>query len=838
MRRPARETGSTLTFALVSALFMALGAAMAAWSLYAVFESSRFVTLAAVAILSGAGIAVLAHRLGWGGFAAAGLALVAYLAAGLALAVPGVIEGEVPVSAALAELARGPVTGWKDIVTLPLPLGVYGATLVPVLALLLGGTLASAWVAVHARRRWGLAAGVTAVMVATAVLVGPALRADPLPWAPYGVYVNREFVVGLVTFATLLGWLAWRSAYLRGRARGTAGDGARLASPPRLRAVNSAIAATGMASVAVVTAAIVAGPVAADTPRDVARSVIDPRLVVSTTVTPLAAYRDYFSDEAFGQVLFHVDVTEGSVDRVRIATLPYFTGDSFTASAPDGGPPAPFERVPSRIAGEEGASAVVASVLVEGQSGVWLPLVGALGSVDFTSARAGELVDSFFYQPATGTGLVSSPGGVLTGDAYTITGFAPERTPGLEAIGAAPDGQVIPSSEIPPSLIEWVNRQAVTRDGAGLAILVERLRERGYLSHALLETETVPRWQAALGDYAFASSAAGHSFDRVDRMFADLTARESETAGTPGASLVAAIGDDEQFAAAVALMAAELGFPSRVVLGARLAETDPAGWTVPVCEEGECKGQNMAVWTEVQSANGVWVPIDVTPQHTSPPEPDVAQFQDPKFASDLDPARAEPMQPPTAQRGGAAQEAPPVAATEDGWGWLGVALGVAAVGTLTVLVFVLPLLAILVWKSLRRRRRRRANPRDAIHHGWDEYVDTAVDAGLPSLPLATRLEAAREYNSPNGEALARLTDAATFGTVVAVEDDAAAFWDLIAADRDAWLASRGRWARLRMRFSLRSVWHAVAIQAPSAVPTSTLRPEDERTWATGPEGER
>ena len=65
-------------------------------------------------------------------------------------------------------------------------------------------------------------------------------------------------------------------------------------------------------------------------------------------------------------------------------------------------------------------------------------------------------------------------------------------------------------------------------------------------------------------------SAAGHSYDRIDRLFTELNERESEVADSPGASLVAAVGDDEQFAAAVALIAADLGFPSRVVLGARL----------------------------------------------------------------------------------------------------------------------------------------------------------------------------------------------------------------------------------------------------------------------------
>ena len=147
--------------------------------------------------------------------------------------------------------------------------------------------------------------------------------------------------------------------------------------------------------------------------------------------------------------------------------------------------------------------------------------------------------------------------------------------------------------------------------------------------------------------YSFAASAAGSSYDRIDRLFTQLNERAAQVGDATGQSLVAAIGDDEQFATAVALMAADLGFPSRVVLGARLADTDANGWSVPACVDGTCKGQNMAVWTEVQASNGTWIPIDVTPQHASPPSPDVTQQRDPKFASDLDPKRAQPIAPPS-----------------------------------------------------------------------------------------------------------------------------------------------------------------------------------------------
>ena len=817
----SNDRATTLTFTLLNAMFMMAVAAVAAWTLLPVYESGRFIAVAAAAIGTGALAAVIGARLGLSGFAVAGAGVIGFVVIGLALAIPGFTSGSTALDAAMRELVRGPVTGWKDIVTLPLPLGEYGSTLVPALTLLLAGTALATWLAVRARRWWGLAAAVAVAIVAVAIVVGPATRALPLTFAPYGIYLNREFLVGLATFALLLGWFGWRAGYVRRRALASTASEARLAPTVRVRRASTAAMATVMVLVAVTVAAIVAGPVAAETPRDVARSVIDPRVVVDSSVAPLAAYRNFFSDTAFDEPLFTVKVTKGDVSRVRVATLAYFTGDEFTAAAPANAAPARYERVPSSIAAPSDSSSVSAKVTIDSVSGIWLPLVGELGSVSFGGDRAGVLTDSFYYQPDTASGLVTVGTGVAKGDTYTVNGFVPTQVPTLTSLGEAPGGDVIDSSLIPPSLSDWVLRQGVSNDGAGLAQLVERLRERGYLSHALTRPATPAKWETALGGYAFASSAAGHSYDRIDRMFTDLTARESQATASGDQSFVAAVGDDEQFATAVALIAADLGFSSRVVLGARLAETDLEGWTVPVCPQGVCSGQNMAVWTEVQSASGAWVPVDVTPQHGVSPSPDEQQQQDPKFASALDPERAKPIVPPASQRGGGVQTDPPVAEQEGVWGWLGPIATAAGISLLGVLILVGPLVAIAIWKSLRRRRRRRAEPREAIHYGWDEYVDNAVDSGLAPLPLATRLETAHAYASANGERLARLTDAVTFSSGEAADEDAEEFWRLVTEDRKAWLAGRGFWRRMRMRLSVRSMLNAVAMQVPAAIPEST-----------------
>src|SRR5690606_24310818 len=120
-----------------------------------------------------------------------------------------------------------------------------------------------------------------------------------------------------------------------------------------------------------------------------------------------------------------------------------------------------------------------------------------------------------------------------------------------------------------PHLKQWVAAHSRGDGGDALRGLVDLLRERGYLSHALATpgNDEEPRWAVELAGYELQPSAAGHSLARIDQLFERLLERE-QNVQSPSESFVAAVGDDEQFAVAVALIAGELGFPSRVVIGA------------------------------------------------------------------------------------------------------------------------------------------------------------------------------------------------------------------------------------------------------------------------------
>ena len=156
---------------------------------------------------------------------------------------------------------------------------------------------------------------------------------------------------------------------------------------------------------------------------------------------------------------------------------------------------------------------------------------------------------------------------------HTRCGGVEQRPVDLTAV-AAPGG-VSTGVAAPASLRTWVEKHVSGSGGAALAGLVSLLRERGYLSHGLLPSDPAAVWTQSLPGYQFQPSASGHSLARIDALFTRLLERETDPRAAASGNYVAAVGDDEQFAVAVALIARELGFPARVVLGARLAATAP-----------------------------------------------------------------------------------------------------------------------------------------------------------------------------------------------------------------------------------------------------------------------
>jgi hypothetical protein len=193
------------------------------------------------------------------------------------------------------------------------------------------------------------------------------------------------------------------------------------------------------------------------------------------------------------------------------------------------------------------------------------------------------------------------------------------------------------------------------------------------------------------------------------------------------------VGDEEQYASAMALMARHLGYPARVVMGfaPEIAEGD---------EQVEVLGGDVTAWVEVPFEGVGWVPFRPTPDQV-----DVPQEQTPKPKSEPQP---QVRQPPRAEKD--EEQLLTTVEIDDSdddrdrafvlpaWVWV----TLAVIG-IPLLILFLPLLIVAMVKAARRRRRRRgANDRQTAG-AWEELVDRHVELGFEPPTQGTRLQSAR-----------------------------------------------------------------------------------------------
>ncbi len=773
-REAAHRKPGTLLVDAVLLLGVLVAGTLAAWPIYA---TPWLLVTAAGGALIGAGAVLVGHRFALAPWAAGAIAALAIAVLGIPLATPAALSGirSLPALAqAESAMLASVVTGWRDLITVPVPVGDYQGLLVPFLVVV-GVASAVAAALATSPRRWAVpfAPAVLLLPLGFGVGFGSSDPGTPLILGPVVIAAPRAAFAGLLAVGAAIAYLVHR-AWAERRAA--------LARAAVARAVPSlaGVRRGGLgAAVSLVAAAIAIAAAGAATPgvREVLRTTAEPVVRLPQYASPLTGYRASFADAEYGRILFRVSGDTAAVPRLRLAVLSNYDGLRFSAP----GPGRSFARIPQL---ERRAAGLTVSDA--GYTGVWLPAATGLASVSFGGARAAALTDGFAYDLSADAGIDSA--GLRPGDSVTLAA-APHAAPALSQLVAPADPVLFPDAVFPASLGRWIDAQQLAPDAKGLGTAVRRLREYGYLSHSL-ELPGAGSWFEALGEPSFEPSYAGESTDRVGALFTALLAKPGE---------VAAVGDDEQFAAAVALLAEHFGFPARIVLGFDLAPTaDPDA--MPACAAGECRGADLTAWVEVQGAGGEWAIVDVTPQHTVPPRPDTAQAAEPHNPTEVTAATATDQQPPEAAPAGAAPRAQPsTRQPAAGVDWFGEPARIGAASVLGLLILASPLLAMLLVKALRRRSRRRAAaPRARIAAGWDEYVDDLVDRGIPVLATATRTEVA------GVSVLATLADAAAFSDIAPTEADADAFWALVGEEEAGSRRRSGLRRHLLAALSIRS----------------------------------
>lgn len=264
----------------------------------------------------------------------------------------------------------------------------------------------------------------------------------------------------------------------------------------------------------------------------------------------------------------------------------------------------------------------------------------------------------------------------------------------------------------------------------------------------------------------------------------------------------------EQFAAAMATLARELGIPSRVAvgyLGGEAARLGNGGRTV-----FEVRGSDSHAWPELWFEGWGWVQFDPTPRGDTAP-----REQSPTSAAVAPPASQSPGDVTTAPPTTAAQPAnpdepgtTPVRTSSPLWVRLLAALGVVV---LVVAALVGALVGAKAWRRRHRLERGSAG-------SWDEGLDLLRDLDVSLAPGASP-EEVRDCAGRAGVDLGALTDAYVSGTFGPPESErtigaeAAAPAAVTAARRRLRQESPRRW--LRAEVSTRSLRGGSATRAGS-----------------------
>jgi len=830
-RRAAPSVRGEARFLLINAAFllgMIVLAAIAAWPIY---ETVAFVILVAVSVVLASAIAFVSFVRGWSWLTVVLLSLGTYLVVGVPLAVPEALTGISEIAGGFLTLVTGSVFGWKQLITVTIPVGTYQGLLVPALLVFLFGTVGALSIAWRAKTTWWIALPVAFAVQLFALVFGSSVASGESSVAGLPLLDPRELGLGLASFLLALGFLIWRVSNARrvavrlaqsagGVRQGRSGLGA------LVRRISLAVVIL-LVSLGVASAALPV--IAGNSEREVLRTTIEPEVRLRDYTSPLSQYRSYFDTDLYTSELFTVEGEQPAGSRLRLAVLSYYDGEVFRVTDPgasDTNEKTAFIRIPYRLSPDaDGGSEQQVAITVGDYSGIWMPTVGSLVSANFEGSGARALTEDFFYNETTSSAV--NLGVLGKGDRYVLDAVVGGSSADLGDLVAPDAGSgLVDESLIPKSLVNWVRAQNVPSSGAGLQELIERLRARGYLSHALSvatpaegETEAPTAeggWAEDLGEYAFKPSFAGHSVGRIDELFTSLLEKQNSTNDTEDTQLVAAVGDDEQFAVAAALVAQHLGFPSRVVLGFALDDVGQSGEPLPACQAGVCEGRNLTAWLEVQGASGDWATVDVTPQHSDPLDPVNENLRDPENSTEVIQEAATEQLPPDASPSGGDQQDN----NDDDNGldlaWLAGILRVVGLSLLAILVLLSPFVTILVAKATRRRDRMKETvPEKRIVGGWDEYVDAALDHGLPAPTTQTRTELARSYGSPRGVQLARFADRAVFDATEPVEADGDRFWEIVEAERLAFSAGLTRWQRWKAALSLRSFTNYLRSQIPT-----------------------
>ncbi|MGF3057488.1 transglutaminase-like domain-containing protein [Microbacterium sp. YY-01] len=749
---PTRRLAVDLT-----ALFVVLMTVLAGF--WTSFSGPSFLLPTVGGTAVGLAIAAVSAWRRWSILVVTGLTVGAYFVMGSALAVPALaLWGFIPTLQSLTALALAPVVAWKQMLTTVTPLsGADGQFLVPFMLALVAAVIAGSLSLRLRRAEWALIPVVALLCMVIAM-------GSPQPWMPV--------VQGVLIAVVAVAWPALRRLWNPDNAAVSADAGDPLrATRMRMRRMVTAGVVLVIAGGAGAAAGAWAEP---DQARHVLRDTVIPPFVVREYASPLQSFRGYLKDHR-EDTLFTISGLPDDT-RIRLGVMDGYNGVVYNVAAGGLGTSGAFTPLRSTLNdGAEGREVSV-DIVVDDYAGVWMPHVGLPSQITFDGERAETLRREAFFNDVTGMPVTTA--GLSKGDTYRVAAVVPD-VPSDEKLAEAEFGNIrMPKQEGVPDDIARLASETVADAKTPIEqvrALETYLAEGGFFSHGL-EGEVISR--------------AGHGAERI------LTLLGGDQM----------IGDDEQYAVTMALLAREVGIPARVVMG--FYPDDDREMSDPLT----IRGDDVHAWVEVNFAGFGWVEFNPTPSEDKLPNDQTTKPKaDPKpQVLQPPPPPQEPVDlPPTLPDERESEDE-----TENPFAYLGLILVVAISLMALIALLLSPFIIIGAWKAARRRKRRLAErSADRISGAWDEITDRATDYGVRFSQGATRTEEAVTVTESFAEetmgqkiaVLAQRADADVFGPSDPSPEQIDEYWAQADDVVNGFAQSTTLGGRLRARLSLRSL---------------------------------
>lgn len=473
--------------------FSSLALLCALVPLWDVYQNSYFFVTLAAGLFSGIAISVLGIWLK----IKAGLFISLVLVLFVLIGVPATLPQEtlfsfLPSLNGLWVFLPGLVTSWRDVLTIPPPLGIYGNTLIPVYFLSFWGTVLT-FALLRSEKSQKIA-----LLIPILILLSTTALSGTGGYSP--------FFCGFAVIGFTLATAALFAQHVRAW---------------RIRAFITVFTTLTITFT-------ISGALSVPPAQDL-RSTVGVPLKLDQQASPLSLYRSLVSDPLSSTNLLSISGLPAG-QTVSLAKMDEYDNEFYRLSDAT----TEFIRRAAFKSAVDSESIQKATITLENLEGPWLPLTGDLVSLSFQGNNAAELGATFFYSAPSGTAVTTSK--INPGESYSSNTLSIPLVPFTEIPSFKPAQSSKPKNSSFQALDEFFTSVATTQETSGQQ-LYQTLQKLSTGTFIVWDEEGNPNTpghdQARLTDFLTSDQLAGDA-----EQFASTAALLAEKAGFPSRVVV------------------------------------------------------------------------------------------------------------------------------------------------------------------------------------------------------------------------------------------------------------------------------------------------------------